>query len=64
MIANVHTYFLQNGGMKHIDDAQLGTKARNDPHGLLNPGKIAGWKDVAGEVSGAGAHIAAAGWAY
>lgn len=64
MIANVHTYFLQNGGMKHIDDAQLATKARNDPHGLLNPGKIAGWKDVAGEVSGGGAHIAAAGWAY
>lgn len=64
MIANVHTYFLQNGGMKHVDEAQLAIKAKNDPHGLLNPGKVAGWQDVAGEVSGGGAHIAAGGWAY
>lgn len=64
MIANVHTYYLQNGGMKHVDDAQLDIKRANDPYGLLNPGKVAGYADAAGDTISAGAEIAAEGWAY
>jgi len=63
-VANVHTYLLQNGGMKYIDAAQLETKAQNDPHGLLNPGKIAGWTDVAGQACESEADMIADGWAY
>jgi len=63
-VANVHTYLLQNGGMKYIDDAQLETKAANDPHGLLNPGKVAGWTDVAGQAHETEADALAEGWAY
>jgi hypothetical protein len=62
--ANLHTYFLQNGGMKRVDDAQLAFKRRADPLGLLNPGKIAGYADAAMDARGAGVDIAASGWAY
>jgi FAD/FMN-containing dehydrogenase len=42
-IADPHTYVLEDGGMKTIDADQLGFKLRNDPYGLLNPGKMRGW---------------------
>jgi len=63
-VANVHTYLLQNGGMKYIDEAQLQTKAKNDPYGLLNPGKVAGWTDMAGQAQTSEADTLAEGWAY
>ena len=62
-IANPHTYFLQNGGMHKIDDAQIEFKRATDPHGLMNPGKIAGYDQIEGAPGGAG-HIRASGWAY
>lgn len=42
-IANPHTYILEDGGRKEIDQAQVAFKAQVDPYGLLNPGKMRGW---------------------
>lgn len=62
-IANGHTYFLQNGGMKTIDAAQIAFKKGTDPFGLMNPGKIAGVDEIAGAAGGL-AQVQASGWAY
>ncbi len=44
-----HTYWLEDGGMKQVDPAQVAFKAEADPLGLLNPGKMRGWLErVAG----------------
>ncbi|MEM8501766.1 MAG: FAD-binding oxidoreductase [Cyanobacteria bacterium P01_D01_bin.1] len=42
-IANPHTYVLEDGGRKTIDENQLRFKEKIDPYGLLNPGKMRGW---------------------
>ena len=42
-IANPHTYILEDGGRKVINEEQLEFKRMVDPHGLLNPGKMRGW---------------------
>ncbi len=42
-IANPHTYILEDGGRKAIDEAQVAFKQKVDPYGLLNPGKMRGW---------------------
>ncbi len=42
-IANPHTYILEDGGKKTIDNQQLNFKKLADPFGLLNPGKMRGW---------------------
>ena len=42
-IANPHTYLLEDGGRKTVDETQLKFKAQVDPYGLLNPGKMRGW---------------------
>jgi len=42
-IANPHTYVLEDGGRKTVDENQLKFKERVDPYGLLNPGKMRGW---------------------
>ena len=42
-IANPHTYLLEDGGRKIVNEAQLGFKETVDPYGLLNPGKMRGW---------------------
>ncbi|MEM9088983.1 MAG: FAD-binding oxidoreductase [Cyanobacteria bacterium P01_F01_bin.53] len=42
-IANPHTYVLEDGGRKTIDENQLNFKEQVDPYGLLNPGKMRGW---------------------
>ena len=39
-VADPHTFILEDGGMKTIDEAQLAFKRQNDPLGLLNPGKM------------------------
>ena len=43
MIANPHTYWLEDGGMKQVDQDQVNFKVQVDPYGLLNPGKMRGW---------------------
>jgi len=62
-VANGHTWFLQNGGMKRIDASQLAFRRETDPMGLLNPGKIAGL-DEGVEVSGGAADLPASGWVF
>jgi FAD/FMN-containing dehydrogenase len=42
-VADPHTYILEDGGMKQVDEAQLAFKRRADPLGLLNPGKMKSW---------------------
>lgn len=44
-IANPHTYWIEDGGNKHIDPAKVAFKAKVDPYGLLNPGKMRGWEE-------------------
>ncbi|MFN3361107.1 MAG: FAD-binding oxidoreductase [Pseudanabaenaceae cyanobacterium] len=43
LVANPHTYILEDGGMKTIDREQLAFKQRVDPKGLMNPGKMRAW---------------------
>ncbi len=44
-IFNPHTFTLEEGGMKRVDETQLAFKREADPKGLLNPGKMAAWDD-------------------
>lgn len=44
-IFNPHAFTLEEGGMKQVDQIQLGFKRETDPQGLLNPGKMIGWDD-------------------
>ncbi len=44
IIFNPHTYILEDGGMKTINMNQVEFKKEVDPYGLLNPGKMKGWK--------------------
>jgi FAD/FMN-containing dehydrogenase len=43
LIANPHTYILEDGGRKVIDPEQLQFKEKVDPYGLMNPGKMRAW---------------------
>ncbi len=45
VIANPHTYLLEDGGMKTIDIEQLTFKKEVDPYGLMNPGKMRAWME-------------------
>ncbi len=40
LIANPHTYILEDGGRKTIEPEQLEFKQKMDPYGLMNPGKM------------------------
>jgi FAD/FMN-containing dehydrogenase len=40
-----HTFVLEDGGMKQVDEAQLGFKREADPQGLMNPGKTRAWDE-------------------
>ena len=44
-IFDPHTWVLEDGGMKQVDEAQLDFKRRADPLGLMNPGKVRGWDE-------------------
>jgi FAD/FMN-containing dehydrogenase len=44
-IFDPHTYILEDGGMKQVDEAQLAFKQTADPHGLMNPGKMRAWDE-------------------
>lgn len=46
LIANPHTYILEDGGMKAINYEQLEFKRTIDPYGLMNPGKMRAWMEV------------------
>ena len=48
-IANPHTYILEDGGRKTVDEDQLKFKEKVDPYGLLNPGKMRGWLERHGD---------------
>ncbi|MCY7384692.1 MAG: FAD-binding oxidoreductase [Microcoleus sp. CAN_BIN18] len=43
LIANPHTFILEDGGMKSVNVEQLQFKELVDPYGLLNPGKMRAW---------------------
>jgi len=52
-IFNPHTWVLEDGGMKQVDEAQLAFKLLADPQGLMNPGKVRAWDErVLGIVGG------------
>lgn len=40
-----HTWVLEDGGMKQVDEAQLAFKRQADPLGLMNPGKVRAWDE-------------------
>jgi FAD/FMN-containing dehydrogenase len=40
-----HTWVLEDGGMKQVDEAQLEFKRLADPLGLMNPGKVRAWDE-------------------
>lgn len=44
-IFDPHTYVLEDGGMKQVDEVQLAFKLEADPHGLMNPGKVRAWNE-------------------
>jgi len=43
-VSNPHTYVLDNAGWKRVDAPQAEFKRLADPHGLMNPGKLAHWQ--------------------
>ena len=43
-IANPHVYTIEDGGNKQIDSQKVAFKQQVDPFGLLNPGKMRGFK--------------------
>jgi len=45
LIANPHTYILEDGGMKAINYDHLEFKRQVDPYGLMNPGKMRAWDE-------------------
>jgi len=51
-VADPHTFILEDGGMKTIDEAQLAFKRQNDPLGLLNPGKMKAFNPPTCPVAG------------
>jgi FAD/FMN-containing dehydrogenase len=44
-VANPHRYLLEEGSSVENVDELVETKRRNDPAGLLNPGKLASWTE-------------------
>jgi FAD/FMN-containing dehydrogenase len=52
IVFNPHTHLIEDGGMKHVDLAQLEFKQQMDPYGLLNPGKMRAWLERDNGASG------------
>jgi FAD/FMN-containing dehydrogenase len=44
-IFDPHTFLLEDGGMRVVDESQYEFKRAADPHGLLNPGKMRAWAE-------------------
>jgi len=47
LVFDPHQITVEEGGLGGIDPAQVAAKARHDPAGLLNPGKLRGWLERA-----------------
>lgn len=47
-----HTWVLEDGGMKQVDEAQLAFKKLADPLGLMNPGKVRAWDEQVLGIAG------------
>jgi len=45
LIFDPHTWVLEDGGMKQVDELQLAFKRQADPLGLMNPGKVRAWDE-------------------
>lgn len=54
LIFDPHTWVLEDGGMKHVDEAQLDFKRKADPLGLMNPGKVRAWDERVLGIPGGG----------
>lgn len=53
-IYDPHTWVLEDGGMKQVDEAQLAFKREADPLGLMNPGKLRAWDERVLGIPGGG----------
>jgi FAD/FMN-containing dehydrogenase len=53
-IYDPHTWVLEDGGMKQVDEAQLAFKHQADPLGLMNPGKLRAWDERVLGIPGGG----------
>ncbi|RZA12623.1 MAG: FAD-binding oxidoreductase, partial [Lysobacteraceae bacterium] len=62
MVANNHTFFVKENGMKAHDERDTDFKRSMDPHGLMNPGKFDAEDTDAKE--GAGVQLPTTGWQY
>jgi hypothetical protein len=62
MIANNHTFKVQQGGMKPVTAEDIAFKRRMDPYNLLNPGKMDFDPDAG--VESAGAELTDKTWSY
>jgi len=62
MVANNHTFFVKENGMKAIDARDAEFKRSMDPHGLMNPGKFDATEEEAKQ--GAGVQLPTTGWQY
>lgn len=62
MVANNHTFFVKENGMKAMHERDLAFKRQMDPHGLMNPGKMDADDDSA--KSGSGLALPTTGWQY
>ncbi|ABE36680.1 FAD binding domain protein [Paraburkholderia xenovorans LB400] len=62
MVANNHTFFVKENGMKHVDERDADFKRRMDPYGLMNPGKFEA--DDIEPKEGAGLALPTTGWSY
>ncbi|CAN5801973.1 FAD-binding oxidoreductase [soil metagenome] len=63
MVANNHTFFVKENGMKSVGARDIEFKRRMDPYNLMNPGKVQ-LKDDEVEGEGAGTHLPTKGWKY
>ena len=45
VLFNPHVITVEDGGLGVVDSDQVAAKARFDPEGLLNPGKLRGWME-------------------
>ena len=45
VVFNPHVITVEDGGLGVIDSDQVNAKKKNDPKGLLNPGKLKGWSN-------------------
>ncbi|MBP7565415.1 MAG: FAD-binding oxidoreductase [Burkholderiaceae bacterium] len=62
MVANNHTFFVKENGMKATDDGDTAFKRSMDPYGLMNPGKFDA--DDNPDKEGSGLQLPTTGWQY